>query len=102
VNHVVLLEKIAHSLEPFRKDRFRFELQKAATLPINAISPVSGDHMVDKYKKLHNLLSGKSAIYGMDSVRPAEHPLGVLMVTDIIAKLFVVSSSILCLRLGAD
>lgn len=91
------LSEVHQTLEPLLKDpsmnKFRFELQKAVTLPVNAISPVSAEHMMDKYRKLHGLLSGRRVEGSSGSVAPSDHPLGGLLVKEIMAKLFVVGIS---------
>ena len=39
--------------------QYRFDLQKAVTTPVNAISDQSPSHLLDKIQRLVNLLSGK-------------------------------------------
>lgn len=58
------LENTESSVQPFvddpNKKKYRFQLQKALNIPINAISSVSGEHLKDKIDRLISLLSGKS------------------------------------------
>lgn len=71
--------------------KFRFNCQKAVTIPVNAISPVSGAHLTDKYVKLHDLLSGKMVEVGDVRVSASQHPLGIAYCKNLLAKKFVVS-----------
>lgn len=41
--------------------KFKFEAQKTINLPINAISHVSREQLIDKYDKLKTFLSGKGS-----------------------------------------
>lgn len=71
--------------------KFRFNCQKAVTMPVNAISPISGTHLSDKYFKLHNLLSGKDVDIGDLKISASEHPDGINYCKNLLAKKFVVS-----------
>ncbi|XP_033214285.1 nucleoporin Gle1 [Belonocnema kinseyi] len=57
------LEKYLESYKDLLKSTetkiFRFECQKAINIPVNAISAMSREHLLDKYKKLRDLLTGK-------------------------------------------
>lgn len=89
------LENFEKVLSPLLSEdslkKFRFNCQKAVTIPVNAISPVSGAHMTDKYLKLHNLLSGRAVEVGDVKVVATQHPLGVQFCKLLLAKKFVVS-----------
>ncbi|KAL0272407.1 UNVERIFIED_CONTAM: hypothetical protein PYX00_005386 [Menopon gallinae] len=69
--------------------KFRFNCQKAVTMPVNAISPISGAHLSDKYLKLHNLLSGQVVEIGDIHVSASEHPDGINYCKKLLAKKFV-------------
>lgn len=65
--------------------KFRSECLKAITIPVNAISGVSAEHLKDKYDKLCHLLAG---------VAPPnvhKHPQGLTFSKNILAKKLVVS-----------
>lgn len=40
--------------------QFRFECQKAINIPVNAISAINEQHLIDKYERLHKVLIGRS------------------------------------------
>ncbi|KAK0075919.1 hypothetical protein PV325_006171, partial [Microctonus aethiopoides] len=48
--------------ESIATKKFRFECQKAINVPVNTISVINGSHLLDKYNKLRNLLSGRSSL----------------------------------------
>ncbi|XP_043485531.1 nucleoporin GLE1-like [Polistes fuscatus] len=62
---------------------FRFECQKAINIPVNAISVINAQHLIDKYEKLQNLLMGKS------SPNVKQHPQGTAFCKDTLAKKIV-------------
>lgn len=75
--------------------QFKFDLKKAVNIPVNAISAVSTQHLMDKYKRLHNLLSGKPVIVGETQVSASKHPQGVMFCTDLLAKKFVLQGDLM-------
>lgn len=64
--------------------KFRFECQKGINIPVNAISGLSREHLVDKYEKLYRLLDGKPP------VQANKHPEGIAFCKLTLAKKFVV------------
>ncbi|KFB45098.1 hypothetical protein ZHAS_00013017 [Anopheles sinensis] len=68
---------------------YRFNCQKAINVPVNAISAVSREHLIDKYERLAALLSGQNVKVGDATVSINGHPLGRTYCTMLMAKKFV-------------
>lgn len=69
---------------------FRFDCKKAVNVPVNSLSDVNAQHILDKYRKLHNLLSGQPVqIANKQHLNAATHPQGVAFCMDLLAKKFV-------------
>ncbi|XP_050294717.1 mRNA export factor Gle1 [Anthonomus grandis grandis] len=68
---------------------FRFDLKKAVNIPVNSLSGVNAGHILDKYSKLHRLLSGQSVLVSNKEVNASRHPQGVNFCMDILARQFV-------------
>lgn len=69
---------------------FRFDCKKAVNVPVNSLSDVNAQHILDKYRKLHNLLSGQPVqIANKQHLNAGAHPQGVAFCTDLLAKKFV-------------
>ncbi|KAK6625387.1 hypothetical protein RUM43_005684 [Polyplax serrata] len=87
------LENFEKSILPLATDeamkKFKFNCQKAVTIPVNAISPVSAAHLVDKYTKLNYLLAGKPVEVGDIKLNASQHPLGIAFCKNLLAKKFV-------------
>nr|XP_018896680.1 PREDICTED: nucleoporin GLE1 [Bemisia tabaci] len=87
------LKAVEESFVPFCADpslkQFRFLCQKAVITPVNAISPESKAHLVDKYNKLSNLLAGRSVTVNNKSFSATSHPLGLQFCKYTLAKKFV-------------
>jgi nucleoporin GLE1 len=66
-------------------------LQKAVNIPVNAISPVSADHLQDKLLRLSRLISGQPVEVGHGQVIASSHPEGIAFCKNLLAKKFVVS-----------
>ena len=56
--------------------QYRFDLQKAVTTPVNAISDQSPSHLLDKIQRLTKLLSGNSVQVTGKEVSANSHPAG--------------------------
>ncbi|XP_013383665.1 nucleoporin GLE1 [Lingula anatina] len=69
-----------------RLKKFKFDLQKAVNLPVNAISKVNGAHLRDKLEKLCSLLAGQPVEVSNKMVKAAEHPAGINFCKDLLAK----------------
>lgn len=54
--------------------QYKFDLHKAVTTPINAISDQSPSHLLDKIQRLTKLLSGQSVQMGGKQISIAKHP----------------------------
>ncbi|XP_062558791.1 mRNA export factor Gle1 [Armigeres subalbatus] len=68
---------------------YRFNCSKVINTPVNTISAVSREHLVDKFNKLDAFLSGQPAKTGDVSVSINGHPLGRTYCTMLLAKKFV-------------
>lgn len=69
--------------------KYRSACQFAVTIPINAISVVSADHLRDKFQKLFALLSGAVVKANNNDVSINQHPLGKLFCELLVAKKLV-------------
>jgi nucleoporin GLE1 len=76
-------------LKDDRLKKFRFDCQKAVNIPVNAISPISADHLQDKLFKLSSVISGQPVKVGNDQVIAASHPEGIAFCKNLLAKKFV-------------
>lgn len=92
VNSQKFLEDYVKSFDEFLQSTtdksFRFEIQKAINIPVNAISGINQQHLRDKYERLHNLLEGTC----WPNVK--QHPQGTAYCKNILAKKLVVCISI--------
>lgn len=75
--------------ESIATKKFRFECQKAINVPVNTISVINGSHLLDKYNKLRNLLSGRS------SLNVNQYSQGPLFCKNLLARNIVVSIQII-------
>lgn len=70
--------EIVKAAEPLNTDKslkqYKFDLHKAVTTPINAISDQSPSHLLDKIQRLTKLLSGQSVQVGGKQISIAKHP----------------------------
>lgn len=69
---------------------FRFDCKKAVNVPVNSLSDVNAQHILDKYKKLYSLLVGQPVqTANTQHINAASHPQGVAFCMDLLAKKFV-------------
>ena len=84
------------SLQPFTSDapskKYRFDLQKAVTLNVNAISAQSGQQVLDKLSNIKRLLRKQPVEVSGKKVSTNDHPLAYLFCCNLLAKKFVVST----------
>ena len=71
--------------------KYRFDLQKAISTPINAISGQSGQHLRDKIHRLHAVLSGQRVQVTGRQVSVNDHPQGKVYCYNLLAQKIVVS-----------
>ncbi|KAH9515160.1 Nuclear pore complex nucleoporin component [Bulinus truncatus] len=87
------LAEVEASIKPFidnaQMKKYRFDLQRAVNTPINAISGISGEHLLDKLKKLHLLLSGQKVEVSGKYVCVRDAPEAQLFCQNLIAKMLV-------------
>uniref|UniRef100_A0A0V0GAY6 mRNA export factor GLE1 n=1 Tax=Triatoma dimidiata TaxID=72491 RepID=A0A0V0GAY6_TRIDM len=87
------LIEIEAKLKPFLSDeslkKYRSDCQKAVNLPVNAISPVSAAHLMDKLKKLSTLLQGQYVTVADKRVSASAHPLGLFYCMNLLAEKIV-------------
>ncbi|XP_060554278.1 mRNA export factor GLE1-like [Ruditapes philippinarum] len=69
--------------------KFKFDIQKAVNTSINAISPVSGDHLRDKLKRLLKLLSCQPVEVSGRQIQLNQHPQGPAFCKHLIARMIV-------------
>lgn len=58
---------------------------------VNTVSSQSAQHMLDKIKRMLNILSGETVTVGTKSVSASQHPDAKLFCTHILAQHIVVS-----------
>ena len=71
--------------------KYRFDLQKAISTPINAISGQSGEHLLDKIRRLRAVLSGQRVLVTGRQVSASDHPQGQNYCMNLLAQKIVVS-----------
>lgn len=69
--------------------KFKFDIQKSVNISINAISPVSGDHLRDKLKRLLKILSCQPVEVSGRQMKLDQHPQGPAFCKHLIAKMIV-------------
>ncbi|XP_060071931.1 mRNA export factor GLE1-like [Ylistrum balloti] len=82
-------EELIKPLSNPESKKLKFDLQKAVNTPINAISPISGEHLREKLKRLLDLLSGQSVEVGSKRVNVGDHPQGLTFCKYLAAKMIV-------------
>ena len=75
----------------FQLKKYKFDIQKAVNTPINAISPVSGDHLRDKLNRLLKLISGHQVDVAGKTVSVKDHPDAAAFSKHLTARMIVVS-----------
>ena len=78
--------------------KYKFDIQKAVNTPINAISPVSGDHLRDKLNRLLKLISGHQVDVAGKTVSVKDHPDAAAFSKHLTARMIVVSERGSCFR----
>uniref|UniRef100_T1ITX7 mRNA export factor GLE1 n=1 Tax=Strigamia maritima TaxID=126957 RepID=T1ITX7_STRMM len=74
--------------------KYKFMLKKAISITVNTISPSSGSHLRDKLVRLKTLLQGQAVVVGdTQRVSANEHPQGLVLAKDLVAKQFVRSGN---------
>ena len=85
--------KSCDSLNNPQFKKYRFDLQKAVSTPVNAISAQSGEHLYDKIMRLRRLLSGQPVQVAGKTLNIKSHPAARLYCVNLLAKKIVVSAS---------
>ncbi|GJQ80834.1 hypothetical protein Trydic_g9420 [Trypoxylus dichotomus] len=75
--------------------QFKFDCKKAVNIPVNAISAVNTQHLLDKYMKLSNLLAGNPVPVGDSQMSAKTHPEGTAFCTDLLAKKFILQGDLM-------
>ncbi|KAI8749245.1 nucleoporin GLE1 [Biomphalaria glabrata] len=87
------LSEVEASIKPFidnpQMKQYRFDLQRAVNTTINAISGISGAHLMDKLKKLHMLLSGQNLEVSGKYISIKNAPEALLFCQNLVAKMLV-------------
>ena len=88
------LAQAASACEELTKDqnskKYKFDLQKAISTPINAISGQSGEHLMDKIRRLSSVLSGRRVRVTGREVSACDHPQGRAYCFNLLARKIVV------------
>ncbi|CAG9862477.1 unnamed protein product [Phyllotreta striolata] len=92
-------EKFTTSLKALETDKthkkFILDCKKAINIPVNSLSGVNTEHILDKYNKLYRLLKGQDVIISDNRVNASAHPLGVSFCMNLLAKQFVLQSDLI-------
>uniref|UniRef100_A0A0B6Y9Z6 mRNA export factor GLE1 n=1 Tax=Arion vulgaris TaxID=1028688 RepID=A0A0B6Y9Z6_9EUPU len=87
------LAQVETAIRPFienaQNKSFRFSIQRAVNTPINAISDYSGPHLMDKLKKLRDLLQGNVASLSGNNRTGNVTPEVLLFCQNLVAKMLV-------------
>lgn len=75
--------------------QFRFDCKKAVNIPVNALSGVSSEHILDKYNRLYNLLKGQNVEVNDKIVNASKHPQGIAFCMDLLAKKLVLQGDLM-------
>ncbi|KAL8619084.1 hypothetical protein ACOMHN_019356 [Nucella lapillus] len=86
-----LLSHVDAAIDPFINDqqqkKVRFDLQRAVNMPVNAISPVSSQHLRDKLLRLRSLLRGERVEVVGKQVSVSAVPQGLTFCKNLVAKM---------------
>nr|XP_023020424.1 nucleoporin GLE1 [Leptinotarsa decemlineata] len=82
-------------LEDASQKQFRFDCKKAINLPVNSLSGVNSEHILDKFNRLKALLNGQDVAVGNDKINASKHPQGVPFCMDLLAKKFVLQGDLM-------
>ncbi|KAL1513116.1 hypothetical protein ABEB36_002578 [Hypothenemus hampei] len=74
---------------------FKFDLKKAVNIPVNSLSGVNANHILDKFVKLHRLLTGQTVVIAGKQINAAQHPQGITFCMDLLAKKLVLQGEIM-------
>lgn len=75
--------------------QFKFECKKAINTPVNSLSGINSNHILDKYNRLRTLLSGQNVIVGEKRINASSHPEGIAFCMDLLAKKFVLQGDVM-------
>ena len=92
--------KSCESLNDPQAKKYRFDLQKAVSTPVNAISAQSGEHLYDKIMRLRKLLSGQPVQVAGKTLTINSHPAARLYCVNLLAKKIVVSTLVDVVDIG--
>lgn len=92
--------KSCESLNDPQAKKYRFDLQKAVSTPVNAISAQSGEHLCDKIMRLRKLLSGQPVQVAGKTLTINSHPAAKLYCVNLLAKKIVVSTLVDIVDIG--
>ncbi|CAH0552137.1 unnamed protein product [Brassicogethes aeneus] len=82
-------------LEDVTFKQFKFDCKKAINIPVNAISAINSSHIMDKYDRLHKLLSGQTVYISDQQINATKHPKGIPFCMDLLAKKFVLQGDLM-------
>ncbi|VEN34108.1 unnamed protein product [Callosobruchus maculatus] len=75
--------------------QFRFDCKKAVNIPVNSLSGVNSEHILDKYNKLYNLLKGQDVMVSDKKVNASQHPQGIAFCMNLLAKKFILQGDLM-------
>ncbi|KAB0803928.1 hypothetical protein PPYR_00898 [Photinus pyralis] len=78
-----------------RLKNFKRDCKNAVNIPVNAISAVTSQHLLDKYLKLSHLLEGKRVEVGDTYITATQHPQGIAYCTNLLANKFVLQGDVM-------
>lgn len=74
---------------------FKNNCKKAVNTPVNTLTDATPHHLLDKYVKLNNVLSGKVVEICGERINVAQHPHGIDFCMDLLARKFVLQGDLI-------
>lgn len=75
--------------------QFKFDCKKAVNIPVNALSGLNSEHILDKYNRLLGLLKGQNVIVSNKTINASKHPQGIAFCMDLLAKKLVLQGDLM-------
>ncbi|XP_072379422.1 mRNA export factor Gle1 [Diabrotica undecimpunctata] len=93
------LDKYTESIKNLENDvtqkQFMQDCKKAINIPVNSLSGVNAEHVLDKFNKLFRLLKGQDNIIADKRINASIHPQGIQFCKNLLAKRFVLQSDLI-------
>lgn len=100
--YINLMEFFDKYLQNFKKletdtsqKQFILDCKRAINIPVNSLSGVNSEHILDKYNKLYKLLKGQDVIISDKRINASSHPEGIPFCLNLLAKRFILQSDLI-------